>query len=252
MPGNVLQQDPPGSVGKRTKGQGQTRKLTANFSQLIASGSTGPLSLNNTTSCRVLNSVGQGNADFQRNGNSIENVSIHLRFHARPIDAGGGVTKVYPSFLVRVFLVIDKQWNNFTATGWAAVPDLGKLVTYNSKSGPVAPGSVTTCLRNPAYKDRYTILRDWTWITDPYSQDAGNVRYQYGISSFVNSPVVEETISLGGFITEFTGTNGGTAGETGADISDNALLLITYATGGVSGYMLSGKTQLEFRSNATK
>lgn len=240
MPGNVLQQAPPGSkarIGKAKRDPRFLRSFTRDFTNT-------PLQWGTRLAPTILvvNSPDQGTAEWQRISDEIEMEGLKLRFH---VQIKPTINATNPEIFARFFLVYDRQWSAKNPTTWGAT-SFDTLLSYNL-SGGIGQAD-TLAFQNPSYITRYKILRDYQFYLSGYVV-AGGVDARTDVVDNATSYFVEDYVPLKGKVTEWSSN---AFGETGQGIQTGCLFLFAYgenAVGAVHASQIVGTTELLYWGN---
>lgn len=181
----------------------------------------------NDQKCIVLNSMRQTFSDDGRRGANIINLSVTLRMHVSfDISATGTVPLAYS----RILLVYYEPWKNFNPTSWSATEMTNVICPNNESIAAAAQAATRYSFANVNNLGSIKIIRDWKVKLETFNVPSiGVIDPWVQTDGMRNNHKWIETINLGKMVTEFSAANTGATGESGVDIHEGALLLITYS-----------------------
>lgn len=151
----------------------------------------------------------EGSAFYNRVGRRVRNVSFQMKAHMiRSFTNSVAVGNQYQ----RCMLVYDRQPNG----AFPVVPDV--LSSYDA-TGITATDEKTG--PNPANKDRFVILKEYTWVSGDVGVNGGSGGTSGGIKADWNDMKFDWFVKLKGLETVFKASTG-----TVGDITTGALFLL--------------------------
>lgn len=198
----------------------------------------GQLSFASTKVC-VLNCPTQGFNDWERNGDTLQMKEVTLRLSLR---RDMTASQAYQENFARVLLVYDLNWKLANPTAWTTA-DLSQVLNVNNEfAGATATAYTYQAVSN---MDRYTILMDEDMLLDSFltNTGVGDVS-NFELRDQTKGCIMTKTVQLRRRLVKFAASND----ETGTDIENGALLLIT--VGSQASYKLWFTSRLAFYDNS--